>query len=90
MPTTTARPIKFVTFADVQKRIGNVPESRILSFPAPGTATIQDLLDSSITGDRGCELVDGILVEKAMGLRSDYIALWIGHLILSFFLSRTE
>jgi Uma2 family endonuclease len=84
MPASTARKIKFATFADVQERIGHVPDSRILSFPAPGTATVQDLLDNSITKDRGCELVDGILVEKPLGFRSEYIAFWIGHFIASY------
>jgi Uma2 family endonuclease len=84
MAGPAVRKIKFPTFADVQERLGNVPESRILSFPAPGTATVQDLLDSSVTDGRACELVDGILVEKAMGLRSEYIAFWIGYLITAF------
>jgi Uma2 family endonuclease len=84
MPSSTARKIKFPTIADVQKRLGNIPEYRILSFPAPGTATLQDLLDNSVTNGRPCELVDGILVEKAMGLRSDYIGAWILHLIATF------
>jgi Uma2 family endonuclease len=42
---------------------------------------VQDLLDSSITGDRGHELVDGILVEKPMGFRDDCIGTRIAHLI---------
>ncbi len=65
---------KFPTIADVQERLGHIPESRIRSYPAPGTATVQDLLDSSITGDRGHELVDGILVEKGMGFREGFLA----------------
>ena len=81
--TSIARTIKFPTIAEVQERVGHVPESRILSFPSPGSATVQDLLDSSITQGRICELVDGILVEKALGFRSDYIAFWIGHLSTS-------
>ena len=84
MSTATAPRIKFATLADVQERVGHVPESRILAFPAPGTATEQDLFDSSITNGHACELVDGILVEKAMGFRSDYLAFWIGHLIAVF------
>lgn len=75
MPTSTAatKKTRFPTIADVQERLGHIPESRILSFPAPGTATVQDLLDGSITGDRGHELVDGILVEKPMGFNDDRI-----------------
>lgn len=82
--TTTPPKTRFRTLADVQKRLGHVPEVRILSFPAPGTATEQDLLDESVTGGRLCELVDGILVEKAMGFRADWLGMWIGHLILQF------
>ena len=84
MATSTARKIKFATLADVQKRLGHVPESRILTFPAPGTATDEDLLDNSITQGLVCELVDGIMVEKGMGFNSDLIAFWIGHLIATF------
>jgi Uma2 family endonuclease len=64
---------RFRTIAEVQERLGHVPEARILSFPAPGTATVQDLLDGKITGDRGHELIDGILVEKATGFRDDHV-----------------
>jgi Uma2 family endonuclease len=84
MPASTRPPnskTKFPTIADVQERLGHIPESRIRSFPAPGTATVQDLLDSSLTGDRLHELVDGILVEKGMGYREGSLALWLGTLI---------
>lgn len=82
--TDTKPKTRFPTIADVQERLGHVPESRILSFPAPGTATVQDLLDGSITGDRLCELVDGILVEKAMGWQQGFVGMWIGHLIQTY------
>ncbi len=65
---------KYETFADVLDRVGNVPPHRVLLNPPPGTATELDLLDSTYTGDRGCELVNGVLVEKTMGFREDYIA----------------
>ena len=79
MSTATAPRIKYATVADVQERVGHVPESRILAFPAPGTATERDLFDSAITNGHACELVDGILVEKAMGWRESYL----GGLILT-------
>ena len=82
--TETKPKSRFPTIADVQERLGHIPESRILSFPAPGTATVQDLLDGSITGDRLCELVDGILVEKAMGWQQGFVGMWIGHLIQTY------
>lgn len=84
MATKTVARSPFRTFADVQERVGHVPLERILVFPTPGTATEQDLLDSSIVGDRAVELIDGILVEKAMGFRADYLGAWIIHLLLVF------
>lgn len=65
---------RFRTIGEVQERLGNVPVNRIISFPAPGTASTLELLDPQITRGRGVELVDGILVEKPMGFREDYIA----------------
>ena len=78
---TTKTKTSFRTIADVQERLGHIPESRILSFPAPGTATVQDLLDESVTNGRLCELVNGILVQKTMGFREGFLALWIGTII---------
>ena len=63
------------TLADVLDRIGNVPLERILWTPRPGTATEADQL--RILGGhskRLVELVDGILVEKAMSYRSSLFA----------------
>ena len=83
MPISATK-TKFTTFADVQERLGHIPPERIRLDPQPGTATVQDLLDGSITGDRLCELVDGILVEKTMGFREGFLGLWIGTLLNDF------
>jgi len=63
------------TLADVLERIGNVPLHRILWTPRPGTATEEDQL-RLINGEpkRLIELIDGILVEKAMGNYESYFA----------------
>lgn len=79
-----ARATRFPTFADVLRRLGDVPAERVRTFPLPGTATVKDLLDPEITGGRLCELVDGILVEKAMGWREGGLGLWIGSLFYMF------
>jgi Uma2 family endonuclease len=56
------------TFADLYKRIGEVPLERILLRPAPGMATEEDVIALLDAADkRLCELVDGVLVEKTMG-----------------------
>jgi len=59
------------TFADLHRKLGEVPLDRIRLIPAPGTATEADLLTAS---KPTCELIDGVLVEKAMGTRESLMA----------------
>jgi Uma2 family endonuclease len=75
---------KFRSLAEVLARVGDVPADRVLTYPAPGTATEADLLDNTITGGRLCELVEGILVEKPMGVREDYLGTWLIYLFQQF------
>jgi Uma2 family endonuclease len=73
------------SLADLLEQIGNVPLNRIPLRPFPGTATEQDVIDMERRPrKRLCELVDGVLVEKAMGTNEALLALWIGHWILTF------
>jgi Uma2 family endonuclease len=66
------------TFADLHRRLGEVPLDRIRMKPAPGTATEEDLLRAP---KPLCELIDGVLVEKAMGMKESLLALYIARLI---------
>ena len=77
------------TLADVVERLGDVPLDRILWNPRPGTATEDDAL-RLIDGEpkRLVELVDGILVEKAMGYREGLLAMTFGSILLAFVRSR--
>jgi len=75
---------RFRTFAEVLARLGDVSPERVLSFPAPGTGTPDDLLNPEIVSDRAYELVDGILVEKAMGSKADGIGAWLLVQIFNF------
>lgn len=61
------------SIADLLRDLGDIPAKRVRSNPPPGTATIKDLI--AIDG-RGipCELVDGTLVEKAVGFRESTLA----------------
>jgi Uma2 family endonuclease len=59
------------------KRLGNVPAGRVRLHPTPGTATVEDLIRVNDHEDRACELVDGTLVEKPMGLEESNIAVTI-------------
>jgi len=68
---------KFDTLADIVAALGGIPPHRIRFRPYPGTAEEYHLSDVSIPNIRACELIDGTLVEKAMGIRSEYIGMWI-------------
>jgi Uma2 family endonuclease len=73
------------SLADLLEQIGNVPLNRIPLRPPPGTATELDVLTMERRPRKKlCELVDGVLVEKAMGSKEAVLALWLGHLLLTF------
>jgi Uma2 family endonuclease len=77
------------TIAELLEALGDVPPDRVRLRPAPGTATERDVIDVRAREGRLCELVDGVLVEKAMGLRE---SLWACVLIgvLEEFLKRND
>ena len=54
------------TAGDLARRLGVSPD-RVRLLPAPGTATMDDAVRLSERGEGLFELVDGTLVEKAMG-----------------------
>lgn len=62
------------TLADVLRQLGDIPPSRILWTPFPGTATQADAL-RYLDGHpkRLVELFDGTLVEKPMGNRESVV-----------------
>src|SRR5262245_25274812 len=71
-------------FADLVAQLGDVPLERILLYPLPGTATEKDVLHANDHLDRLCELVDGVLVEKAMGFRESVLASELIRLLANF------
>jgi len=62
------------TIADVQARLPGFPASRIRTYPPPGMATEQDILEAESCSNRICELVDGTLVEKVMASLESMLA----------------
>lgn len=60
--------------AAIWLRAGQVPLERIVMQPAPGTATVDDAVNSRHQLNLNCELVDGILVAKPMGYFESKIA----------------
>ena len=67
-------PAAVETLADFVKRLGGVPLDRIRFHPVPGTATERDVLEIERRENRLFELVDGVLVEKAVGYRESLLA----------------
>jgi Uma2 family endonuclease len=71
------KPPKFRNGEQFLQSLGDVPMSRIVWDPVPGTATEQDLLTFVERDKRLCELIDGTLVEKPMGSFESAIAAWL-------------
>jgi Uma2 family endonuclease len=72
------------TVADLLEQLGGIDPRRVRLRPAPGTATEDDVLDIHDRTGRIYELVDGVLVEKTMGLLESTLASWIGYLLQTF------
>jgi Uma2 family endonuclease len=72
------------TLADLRRRLGGIALERIWFHPAPGTATEKDVIEAEARENRLCELVDGTLVEKAMGFEEALLANVLSHLIWSY------
>jgi Uma2 family endonuclease len=77
-------PRKTWTVADLNRRFGPIPFERIRQNPPPGCGTVDDVIRLNDHEDRLYELVDGILVEKIVGLEESCIAMKIGRLIGNF------
>jgi Uma2 family endonuclease len=73
-----------MTLQDLVDRLGGIPLSRILARPAPGLATEADLIAVNDKKERICELVDGMLVEKAVGFRQSVLAARLSAALLGF------
>ncbi len=81
MSTTTAAPPRFRTVAELLHRLGDIPPDRVRLVPAPGKATERDLLKPD---NKLCELVDGVLVEKAMGYDESLLAVELAMYLAAF------
>jgi Uma2 family endonuclease len=71
MSQTIEAPPKFRTVAELLHELGDIPPERVRLRPNPGEATENDLLKPD---GRLCELIDGTLVEKAMGYDESLLA----------------
>ena len=83
----TAKPpiMLWRNLAEMWESIGRVPLERIVMNPLPGTATEADLITQEGKADkRLCELIDGILVEKAMGFPESNLAIYLVEILGPF------
>ena len=76
------------TVGDVLTHLGDVPAERVRLIPHPGEATEADVLEARARSGRLCELIDGVLVEKTVGLLESRLAIRIAFLIEQFLEAR--
>lgn len=71
------------SLAEVLRELGDIPPERVL-LPI-GSATEDDVIRLLDGDDKHiCELIDGVLVEKTMGIRESRLAFLIGYFIEQF------
>ena len=63
------------TLGDLQRHLGDISADRVRLFPLPGTGTADDAEAVQQEGNRLCELVDGVLVEKPMESLKSLVAI---------------
>jgi Uma2 family endonuclease len=76
---------RFRTVADLLDHLGRVSPARVRFQPWPGTATVRDVVAIHDAENRLFELVDGVLVEKAMGFDESIFAVLLSGYLLEYF-----
>jgi Uma2 family endonuclease len=76
------------TVANLLERLGGIGPDRVRIKPPPGTATEADLIAAAKREGHACELVDGVLVEKAMGLEESILAVLLSNVLSAFIYPR--
>ena len=74
----TATELPTTSFAYLHERLGGIPLVRIRRNPPPGTATEDDLEHA---GKPTCELIDGVLVEKPMGMLESLLGVYVSTIV---------
>lgn len=84
MATVPETGIPIWTASEVIAHFGDIPIARICTNPPPGEATEADVIEWHDRHDRLFELIDGTLVEKAMGWQESELAIIIATLLRNF------
>jgi len=69
------------SIGDLLAELGGVSPDRVRLRPAPGTATVKDVVRLLHKHKRKFELVDGTLVEKPMGAKESFLAIELGFVL---------
>ncbi len=84
MPATLTPPAPAQTVADLLRRLGDIPPERVRLSPVPGQATEADVLAVGAREGRLCELVEGTLVEKAVGYEESILGIVLSGILQAF------
>jgi len=76
--------VEYETLADLLRKLGGIPLERVRLHPPPGTARDQDVVEAEAHENRLFELIDGTLVEKAMGFRESLLAVALSGCLRTF------
>ena len=76
------------SLAERLQELGGIVADRVRSTPAPGTATLDDLIYANDHTKPLCELIDNTLVEKAVGFEASVVAVTIAALLKDFVAAR--
>lgn len=72
------------SLAERLQELGGIVADRVRSLPAPGTATLDDLVHANDHSTPLCELIDNTLVEKAVGFEATVVAATIIRILGDF------
>src|SRR4051812_43254806 len=82
---TATEPLTVADLPALIEQLGDIPPERIRLRPSPGTAREADLIRVVENKfERPCELVEGTLVEKAMGFEDDFLGYRLGRFLGNF------
>lgn len=76
------------TFGERLEELGGITADRVRLSPAPGAATVDDLILANTRSKPLCELIDQTLVEKAMGFEASVVAVAIARILGNFVAAR--
>lgn len=84
MNLIVSRPNPTWTLAQLRRYFWMIPAERILLTPLPGSATEDDVVWMNDRGYRICELVDGTLIGKTMGVEESWLAVVLIEVLVNF------